>query len=1031
MLETYEPWSAETHSSRHELLSVSKAPPLKLVSAPQATFEVTTLDDVINASDGELSLREAIGTANASTGADTITFADKIQGGTIELVDNLPSIEEDLLIDGNTRSGVGDGGSDSITIDGNFRAYNAPGGGYTYSGAETVLVSGGLANLTLRNLTITGGKLGIENDGNDLALSDVVVTDNSQVVAFEGPGGVGIRNTDGGNLFLEHSSVTNNIGTESAGIVLENSYARLVNSTIADNQGSSYDYVGSGIKGFGDLRVYESTIANNGWANAVDITGNLALINSTVAGNSDGVFVSGTGEITNSTIADNGGSGVYALQIVNDSGAFFISNSIIAGEVYGSFISNGANIFTSNEPPIESAIPGDVLGADTRLLFQSGSLADNGGPTETIALLDSPTNPALDAADPADAPETDQRGLPRDATPDIGAFEVDGVPFNSGLVVTTQDDVILADGKVSLREAITTANITPGADTITFAEAIRGGTIELLSDLPTITDNLVIDGDPLDGGASGIVIDGNYGSGGASRGFNGLTADGVEVGFEDLTIQNTAYVGISATRSNTALERVDITGVGYQPTSARGVEGDGSLKIVDSVISGISVAEAGFGVLFSGDVGIERSTIENIGGYFATGMQVTGDVWIADSTFASISAPYSGEAVVVEGSLQIENSSFIGNGTENGFRVPNRVVGVDGELTIINSTFAGNASGLPNSSQPSDPHATIYLAPGSTGRIVNTTVTGTLNTFERPYGYSYTPGDSPIGTGLLVAPTSGLTISNSIIDDSIVGSITSNGANTFRDASVDGAIAGDLLGIRAESIFANVQLIGGTDTSAGRPGENGGPTPTIALLDDPTNPALNGADPADAPATDQRGLPRDATPDIGSFELEVQPPPNTLPPLAEKVPLPGSEIYGAPLFLVGPSGDAEVSFVDEYAAFQSSLGVYLVGPDGTIGATEWVFDRIEHSEASDEASANARPGGGPLSPGDAVLLERPLRARGADAWDRVRPLPRGRWVGAQRCGDLHRRPSRVPLERRSRFGDRHDAGAGLHRRQRP
>ena len=93
-----------------------------------------------------------------------------------------------------------------------------------------------------------------------------------------------------------------------------------------------------------------------------------------------------------------------------------------------------------------------------------------------------------------------------------------------------------------------------------------------------------------------------------------------------------------------------------------------------------------------------------------------------------------------------------------------------------------------------------------------------------------------------------------------------------------------------------------------------------------------------------------------------------MPPLAEKVPLPDSEIVGAPLFLVGPSGDAEISFVDEYAAFQSSLGVYLVGPDGTIGATEWVFDRIEHSEASDEASDDARPGGGPLSPGDAVLL---------------------------------------------------------------
>ncbi len=33
-----------------------------------------------------------------------------------------------------------------------------------------------------------------------------------------------------------------------------------------------------------------------------------------------------------------------------------------------------------------------------------------------------------------------------------------------------------------------------------------------------------------------------------------------------------------------------------------------------------------------------------------------------------------------------------------------------------------------------------------------------------------------------------------------------------------------------------------------------------------------------------------------------------------------------------------------------------------------MFERIEHSEPSDEASEAARPGGGPLSPGDAVLL---------------------------------------------------------------
>ncbi len=63
---------------------------------------------------------------------------------------------------------------------------------------------------------------------------------------------------------------------------------------------------------------------------------------------------------------------------------------------------------------------------------------------------------------------------------------------------------------MSLREAIERPIAAPAPTTITFADTIRGGTIALTADLPTITDDLVIDGDPLDGGAGGIVIDGGY-----------------------------------------------------------------------------------------------------------------------------------------------------------------------------------------------------------------------------------------------------------------------------------------------------------------------------------------------------------------------------------------------------------------------------------------------------------------------------------------------------------------------------------------
>ena len=47
-----------------------------------ATFTVITAADVVNPSDGVLSLREAVARANADAGADTINFAAAIEGQT-------------------------------------------------------------------------------------------------------------------------------------------------------------------------------------------------------------------------------------------------------------------------------------------------------------------------------------------------------------------------------------------------------------------------------------------------------------------------------------------------------------------------------------------------------------------------------------------------------------------------------------------------------------------------------------------------------------------------------------------------------------------------------------------------------------------------------------------------------------------------------------------------------------------------------------------------------------------------------------
>ena len=53
-----------------------------------------------------------------------------------------------------------------------------------------------------------------------------------------------------------------------------------------------------------------------------------------------------------------------------------------------------------------------------------GPLADNGGPTPTMALL--PASPAIDSGDDSACPPRDQRGVsrPKGSACDIGAFEL-------------------------------------------------------------------------------------------------------------------------------------------------------------------------------------------------------------------------------------------------------------------------------------------------------------------------------------------------------------------------------------------------------------------------------------------------------------------------------------------------------------------------------------------------------------------------------------------------------------------------------
>ena len=97
----------------------------------------------------------------------------------------------------------------------------------------------------------------------------------------------------------------------------------------------------------------------------------------------------------------------------------------------------GASVGYNIDFPLTLSIPTCAFTASGDRVVDPmlGSLANHGGPTETIALM--PMSPAVDAADPAcPPPATDQRGSmrPGGARCDIGAFEV---PFTDEPLVST------------------------------------------------------------------------------------------------------------------------------------------------------------------------------------------------------------------------------------------------------------------------------------------------------------------------------------------------------------------------------------------------------------------------------------------------------------------------------------------------------------------------------------------------------------------------------------------------------------------
>ena len=194
----------------------------------------------------------------------------------------------------------------------------------------------------------------------------------------------------------------------------------LTNCTFTDNS--------TGDGGFGGGSVnYSGSPGPAGSGGGIYNQTNVVLVNCSMANNRAG---SGGAELR---VAGSGGG------IGNVGGVVQLLNTIVARnlgnphDVAGIFPSLGHNLIGTTNGSSGLPISGDVVGSDNlRLDPKLGPLADNGGPTWTMALLSG--SPAIDAGKSAGAPATDQRGVTRPQGPgvDIGAFEYQYVPVFTG-----------------------------------------------------------------------------------------------------------------------------------------------------------------------------------------------------------------------------------------------------------------------------------------------------------------------------------------------------------------------------------------------------------------------------------------------------------------------------------------------------------------------------------------------------------------------------------------------------------------------
>ncbi len=356
---------------------------------------VNSLADTALAGDGQCTLREAVNNANNdldATHGDCAAglAADKIQFGLSGVI-TLGSTLAINDVDGITVDGVGQ----KVTVSGNHavRVWQVNEGG----------------TFNLKNLTVANGYATSSGFGGIF-------------------GGGGAISNQYGIVNVANSTFTGNTTTGNGGAIVNRSNDGLANPG-------------------GILTVVNSTFVGNsaftGGAIANSGTSQVKLVNVSVVGNS-AVTEPCAAEFCLAVVSQGGGVANTSLGSISLDNSIVAGNNVIikrpggdliyASDVEGFGLSGANNLIGSSGSGLQNGVNGNITDSDVAIIA-STTLVDNGVPSQTLALL--PGSPALDNANSANCPGTDQRGISRPQGPgcDIGAHETLAVP-TADLAVT-------------------------------------------------------------------------------------------------------------------------------------------------------------------------------------------------------------------------------------------------------------------------------------------------------------------------------------------------------------------------------------------------------------------------------------------------------------------------------------------------------------------------------------------------------------------------------------------------------------------